>query len=173
MLVEWLADFRARSGKPAVSVAAHAGLFHVTRIDGVPYLVNGNSGKAPAAAPGDGGFTGWSLLRFGRDGQVEAELRPHVDDLRLTVPATLAVGERAPVTAVVVQGGREVPVAYPVSADWDGSPELHVGDPAAAKPWHVAAFDPRTGQLVGLRPGRAALTVTVNGVTQHTELRVG
>ena len=54
-LVErWLADFQHRTGKGAAFVGAHVGTFHADRVDGVPYLINGNSGKEPVdrAAPG-------------------------------------------------------------------------------------------------------------------------
>ncbi|WP_174531196.1 hypothetical protein, partial [Micromonospora maritima] len=72
----------------------------------------------------------------------------------------------AAVAATLTQpGGREVPVAAPVSADWSGSPNLHIGGAAGVRPWHVARFDPATGQLTALRPGaRVLLAVTVNGV---------
>ncbi|MER6799669.1 hypothetical protein, partial [Amycolatopsis mediterranei] len=59
---------------------------------------------------------------------------------------------RAEVRATLRQGTRDVPVSYPVSADWT------VG-------WGVVAFDPSTGVLTALRPGVARLSVTVNGVT--------
>ncbi|PRX47269.1 calcineurin-like phosphoesterase family protein [Prauserella shujinwangii] len=172
LVTRWLTEFEESSGKPAVAVTAHAGTFDVSRRDGVPYLVNGNMGKAPAAAPEDGGFTGWSLLRFaaGRRGEpVRVETRPHVDELALRGPAELAPGTSAPVSAVVTQAGREVPVAYPVSADWTGGRHTHVAEPARGgtsrpRPHHVASFDPGTGTLTALRPGTAELTVTVNGV---------
>ncbi|MFE7134985.1 phosphodiester glycosidase family protein, partial [Streptomyces sp. NPDC057638] len=62
LIERWLAGFRRATGKGAAFVGAHVGVFHASRVDGVPYLVNGNAGKSPAAAPGDGGFTGWSLV---------------------------------------------------------------------------------------------------------------
>jgi hypothetical protein len=122
----------------------------------VPYLVNGNSGKAPAAAPGDGGFVGWTLLRVDpadRDRPVRFETRPNVDSLSLTGPSSMVPGERAEVHASLRQGTREVPVSYPVSADWQ------VGR-------GVVAFDPASGVLTALRPGVARLSVLVNGVSQ-------
>ncbi|MCP2256805.1 Calcineurin-like phosphoesterase [Streptoalloteichus tenebrarius] len=163
LLTRWLATFRAQTGKPTALVAAHAGLFHASRVDGVPLLINGNSGKAPAAAPGDGGFTGWTLLRVDPADGVRAEFRPHVDRLELTAPERLAAGESGEARAVVTQDGRRVPVAYPVGADWAGSPELHVGPADGASSRHVAAFDPASGRLVALRPGRVEIAVTVNG----------
>ncbi|WP_189057599.1 phosphodiester glycosidase family protein [Longimycelium tulufanense] len=163
-LVErWLAEVRA-SGKPAVLATAHAGLFHASRVDGVSRLVNGNAGKSPSVAANKGGFTGWTLVRLDPTTGVRAEMRPHVDQLELDVPERMRVGEVRPVRADVVQAGRRVPVAYPVNATWSGSPGLHVGPPAAAGPHHVAAFDLETGHLVALRPGKAEVRVTVNGV---------
>ncbi|MFB9686931.1 phosphodiester glycosidase family protein [Amycolatopsis plumensis] len=155
LLTRWLTGFEQSSGKPAAAVASHAGVFSLSRVDGVPYLVNGNSGKAPAAAPGDGGFVGWTLLRVDpadRAQPVRFETRPNVDALSLTGPSSLARGERAVVRASVRQGTREVPVAYPVSADWQ------VGR-------GVVSFDPASGVLTALRPGVARLSVQVNGVT--------
>ncbi|SHF38095.1 phosphodiester glycosidase family protein [Streptoalloteichus hindustanus] len=172
LLTRWLAEFRAATGKPTALVAAHAGLFHASRVDGVPHLINGNSGKAPAAAPEDGGFTGWSLLRVDPADGVRVEQRPHVDRLELTAPGRMAVGEGGHARAVVTQGGRRVPVAYPVAARWSGSPELHVGPATGATPRHVAAFDPATGRLVALRHGRAELTVEVNGARATAPVEV-
>ncbi|MEU5262870.1 phosphodiester glycosidase family protein [Amycolatopsis sp. NPDC021455] len=156
LLTRWLTGFEQASGKPAAAVASHAGVFSLSRVDGVPYLVDGNSGKAPAAAPGDGGFVGWTLLRFDpadRAQPVRFETRPNVDSLSLTGPSSMAPGDRAEVRASVRQGARDVPVSYPVSADWQ------VGR-------GVVAFDPATGVLTAVRPGVARLSVTVNGVTR-------
>lgn len=168
---DWLTGFEQRSGKPAAALTSHAGVFGVSRVDGVPYLVNGNAGKAPAAAPGDGGFTGWSLVRIDprqRAEPVRIETRAHVDELALTGPGTLRRGGTAPVSAVVTQAGREIPVGYPVSADWRGGVRTHVVTPHAARPpaGAVASFDPATGTLTAMRPGVAELTVTVNGVSR-------
>jgi len=170
LLTSWLTGFEQASGKPAAAVASHAGVFSLSRVDGVPYLVNGNSGKAPAAAPGDGGFVGWTLLRVDpadRAQPVRFETRPNVDALTLTGPAELSRGARADVRATLRQGTRDVPVSYPVSADWTGGWGTHIasgGWPPA--PWDVVSFDPSTGVLTALRPGVARLSVTVNGVTK-------
>lgn len=176
----WLADFQWTSGKGAAMVNSHVGTFAASRVEGVPYLINGNSGKAPSTSAAEGGFTGWTMIgvdpvsplewlaprlypQLGVDDWFHAEIRPHVDALALTAPATLAVGGTAPVPAVVTQGDRQVPVAYPVSADWAGT--VHIGSARSAPGTAVAAYDPATGLLTALRPGTATLTVTVNGVT--------
>ncbi|MGW0893490.1 phosphodiester glycosidase family protein [Saccharopolyspora sp. NPDC002578] len=174
LITRWLADFERETGKSAALVSGHAGVFHSSTVDGVQVEVNGNSGKQPAAAPGDGGFTGWSLLRIDpsdRSGPVRWETRPYVDRLELAVPP-VAVGADVPVEADVVQGHRVVPVRYPVSADWEGGRSVHVGRPDEAAPGSVAAFDPATGALTGLRPGRAELSVMINGVKKTTEFTV-
>lgn len=138
LIEQWLADFQRTTGKGAAFIGAHVGTFHASRVDAVPYFINGNSGKNPATAPGDGGFTGWSLwgvdpvtsqeaAKVRRDWFVDApawigtQVRPHVDTLTLTAPASLAVGASAEVSAVVTQAAKQVPVAYPVSAEWAGS----------------------------------------------------
>ncbi|WP_231619063.1 phosphodiester glycosidase family protein [Nonomuraea sp. SBT364] len=187
-LVEgWLADFQRDTGKGAAFIGAHVGTFHASRVDAVPYFINGNSGKNPATAPGDGGFTGWSLWGVdpvtGKEAEhvrrnwfadaptwIGTQVRPHVDDLTLTAPATVAVGAPATVSATVKQGAREVPAAYPVSARWSGSPNLHVGPRSKARPWHVAVLDPASGTLTALRPGTVTVAVTVSGVTERASV---
>ncbi|GAB3161685.1 phosphodiester glycosidase family protein [Micromonospora sonneratiae] len=191
-LVErWLAEFQHTTGKGALFVGGHVGTFHAGRVDGVPYVINGNSGKNPSSAPHLGGFTGWTM--FGVDPVTEdeaararrnpltegpqwvtAQMRAHVDGLTVTAPAVVAAGSPVQVTATVTQaGGRQVPVAAPVSADWSGSPSVHIGSPLGLRPWHVAWFDPATGRLTALRPtGSVLLAVTVNGVRAEAALQL-
>ncbi|WP_233520008.1 phosphodiester glycosidase family protein [Prauserella sp. PE36] len=176
LVTDWLTEFEERSGKPAAAITSHAGVFDLTREDGVPYLVNGNSGKAPSAAPGDGGFTGWSIVRVDPDDRgepVRVETRPHVDELTVAGPGRLARGAEGTVTAEVTQSGRTVPVAYPVSADWAGD-RVHVAAPGSRpSPRDLATFDPATGTLTALRRGVAELTVTVNGVSATLRCAIG
>ncbi|MEH1054148.1 phosphodiester glycosidase family protein [Micromonospora sp. CPCC 206171] len=183
LLEQWLADFQHRTGKGALFVGGHVGTFHADRVDGVPYVINGNSGKNPSTPPQLGGFTGWTEFgvdpvtpaeaeRARRDPLVEgprwvaAEFHAHTDRLAVSAPAAVPVGTPATVTATLTQpGGRAVPVAAPVSADWSASPNVHIGDAGGVRPWHVARFDPATGQLTALRAGaQVLLAVTVNGV---------
>ncbi|WP_243869005.1 phosphodiester glycosidase family protein [Streptomyces liangshanensis] len=184
LLEGWLADFRRTTGKGAALIGGHVGVFDASRVDGVPYLVNGNAGKAPAAPPAEGGFTGWSLIGVDRVSPgdrtaarrapwtggpdwISVRTRAHTDALALDAPAALAPGHRAHVTAEVTQGGRRVPVAFPLSADWTGSPGVLIGDGRrGVRDRHVAFFDPATGTLTALRPGTVTLAVTVNGVTR-------
>ncbi|WP_425425316.1 phosphodiester glycosidase family protein [Amycolatopsis saalfeldensis] len=174
LLTSWLTDFEQASGKQAASIASHAGVFSLSRTDGVPYLVNGNSGKTPAAAPGDGGFVGWTLVRVDpadRAQPVRFETRPNVDTLSVTGPSSLRPGQKAELRATLTQGGRVVPVAYPVSADWSGS-GVHIG-PWPPLPWDVVSYDPATGSLTALHPGVARISVAVNGVSRVFPVTVG
>lgn len=189
LVEQWLAGFRRTTGKGAAFIGSHAGVFDASRVDGVPYLINGNSGKAPAGPADEGGFTGWSLIgadrvapgeqatarrqpwRGGPD-WVSAQTRAHVDALALDAPTALVAGERTTVGAYVTQGTRTVPAAFPLSADWTGSPNIRIGKPDGARPRHIATLDPATGTLTALRPGSVTLAVTVNGVTRQAEIRI-
>jgi phosphodiester glycosidase/calcineurin-like phosphoesterase family protein len=169
----WLSGFHDRTGKGTAFIGAHVGTFHAGHVDGVPYFVNGNSGKNPSTLPADGGFTGWSLWgvdTHGRRGDwLAAEVRPHVDTLTVAAPDSLLTGQSTVVTASITQANRTVPVAYPVSARWSASPNVHIGRIEDAKRYHTAVFDPATGVLTALRPSTVTIAVTVNGVTtRHT-----
>ncbi|MEW2548536.1 phosphodiester glycosidase family protein [Streptomyces sp. NPDC047002] len=176
LLERWLADFQQRTGKGAVFIGGHVGVFDASHVDGVPYLINGNTGKAPAAPADRGGFTGWSLVgvdtvshaaqaaarrapwRGGPD-WISVQTRPHTDALTLSAPAAVPAGGTATVRAVLTQDGRDVPVAFPVSADWQ------VTGPAR--------LDPATGTLTAAhRPGTVRVSVTVSGTTRSAVVRV-
>jgi Phosphodiester glycosidase/Calcineurin-like phosphoesterase len=175
VLEGWLADFRASTGKGAAFVGAHVGIFHASHVDGVPYLINGNSAKTPGGEVTLGGFTGWSLLGVDPqrgDDWLAAEIRPHVDAITVKAPTSITRGSSAPVTATLTQGTRQVPVSYPVSYQWSGSPSLLIGDWAGQKPWHVARLDPATGIVTGIKPATFTVGVTVNGVTQTATIQV-
>jgi hypothetical protein len=166
LLEKWLAGFETASGKQSLFIGAHVGTFHAARVDGVPYFINGNTAKTPATPPGEGGFTGWTM--FGSD--LRAQTRPHVDTLNLTAPATIAAGQSAPITATLLQGTRAVPVTAPVSADWSGSANVHIGPWWELRPWHLAWLDTATGRLTALRPGAITISVTVSGVTASAQV---
>jgi exopolysaccharide biosynthesis protein len=165
----WLTGFQDRTGKGVAFIGAHVGTFHASHVDGVPYFVNGNSGKNPSTLPAEGGFTGWSLWGVAQHGDrwLGAEVRPHVDTLTVTAPDTLPVGQSTVVTATLTQANRTVPVAYPVSAAWTASPNVHIGARRDAKRYHTAVFDPSTGTLTALRDSTVTIAVTVNGVTDR------
>ncbi|MFD0856226.1 hypothetical protein ACFQ07_28565, partial [Actinomadura adrarensis] len=103
---------------------------------------------------------------------LQAEVRPHVDELTLTVPQSVKAGATGDITVTLRQHGGDMPLAYPMSADWSGSPNLHIGDPDRARPRHVATLDPATGKLRALRPGKVKLAVQVNGVTRDVTVTV-
>jgi hypothetical protein len=63
-----------------------------------------------------------------------------------------------------------VPVAYPVTADWSGSPNLHIGSRTGLRPWHAAWYEPATGKLTAFRPATVTLAVTVNGVREQARI---
>ncbi|WP_344871996.1 metallophosphoesterase [Nonomuraea antimicrobica] len=189
LVEQWLADFQHRTGKGAAFVGGHVGTFDAGRVDGVPYLINGNSAKTPSTTPAQGGFTGWSLLSVDPVGKAErtaaklfpfaggprwltAELRPHVDELTVTAPAQLKVGASAQVSATITQGSRQVPAAYPAGVTWSGSRDLHVGEARSADRGDVAVFDPATGTLTARRTGTVTLSVTVNDVTREATLTI-
>jgi hypothetical protein len=193
LVEEWLAAFRRDTGKGAAYFGAHVGIFDSYHLEGVPYFIGGNAGKAPSAPAAEGGFGGWALVGVDEVSRAEraaaarnphrlvpdwvsVQTRPHVDGLTLGLPGTLAAGEAVPAGATLTQGtggaAREVPVASPVSADWSGSRHLHIGDPAEAGRHDVAALDPATGELTGLRPGEVTVEVMVSGERRRAEVRV-
>jgi hypothetical protein len=172
----WYEDFEETSGKSIASVNAHVGVFHASTQDGVPYLVNGNSGKGPASTPADGGFTGWSMLGIrpvsgtGAPGTwLSWEVNTRAEGVTVTGPESLRVGDSAAVSAVVVQDEtREVPVAWPVSSAWGGDRVCTTGETGRAAVRDcprgtVLALDPDTHEVTALRAGEATVTVTVNG----------
>ncbi|MFI9484986.1 phosphodiester glycosidase family protein [Promicromonospora sp. NPDC052451] len=174
----WFEDFEATSGKSIASVGSHVGVFHASTEDGVQYLVNGNSGKSPASTPADGGFTGWSMLGVrpaqgtasgSRDPWLEWEVSTRAENVTVTGPRSLGVGESGAVGAVVLQDGtREVPVAWPVSATWGGEGVCVTDERGRAALREcprgaVLALDPATHEVTALRSGEATVRVTVNG----------
>jgi len=186
----WLSDFAVDTGKGIGFVGSHVGVFHASAVDGVPYVINGNSGKGPAAGPQLGGFIGWT--EFGVDPVSAADQRRHqanpygngpqtwlraathaqLDELTLSAPDRVAVGDTEGVETHLQQQGETLPLVYPMSADWSQSTNVHVGDQAPKGKRYLAWFNPATGELTALRHGEVTLTVTVNGVTRSTTVTV-
>ena len=152
-----LAEFRRSSGKSAAVVNGHVGAFHGSAVEGVTYLINGNSGKSPAGTPATGGFTGWTMLGIspgaGAVGEspttadrvdwLAAETRPWVDEISVQGSEQLPVGGVGEVSASIVQDGLEAPVAWPMTAQWGGAgvqidagtgPSAPQGEPGAQDP---------------------------------------
>ncbi|CAM3574895.1 phosphodiester glycosidase family protein [Occultella aeris] len=186
-----LAEFRATSGRSIAVINSHVGAFHARSFDGVSNVINGNSGKSPASTPADGGFTGWTLLGIdpaagvvganpapvtSRLAWLRAEVRPRVDSLALEVPTEMTVGEVGLVAGTVTQDEvRDVPVAWPMSADWSGD-GVSISDgtgtdlePAA----QVLRLNPATGEVTAVAPGTATVVLTVNGISQEVVVTVG
>lgn len=173
---DWLERFRETSGKSAAFVGSHVGVFHATREDGIPYLINGNSGKAPAGSP-FGQFTGWTMLGIDpAAGQwadaaapwLEAEVQTRVDAIAFDeIPQTLEAGTRTALAPTISQPGHaEVSVAWPMSYRWTASSGVHIGAAADAPAGTIAALDPTTHVLTALAPGAGSVSLTLNGVTE-------
>lgn len=175
----WFEDFRETSGKQLASVGSHVGVFHAATADGVPYVVNGNSGKSPASTPGDGGFTGWSMIGVdpaaqgtGDGGWFSWEVEARAESVAVSGPEELAVGTSGQVSALLTQDGtRQVPVAWPVSSRWGGE-RVFVGSPDDAPSGAVLALDPATHEATAVAPGRATVEVEVNGVVGTLDVLV-
>jgi exopolysaccharide biosynthesis protein len=173
---QWLTAFETGSGKEAVYIGAHAGYFDTSRVDGVSYWVNGNSGKAPSSTPEDGGFVGWTEFGLGASGGewLTAQVRPQVDELTVDVP-DLAPGEVVTVEAALAQGGSRIPVVYPMGVAWSGS-NVYIGErPPGPLAWwrYDAWFDPQTRELRAWRAGTMELTATVNDVAATDTAAIG
>lgn len=201
---DWAREFRAETGKSIAFVNGHVGVFNTRRVDGVPYVINGNSGKDPAAAPADGGFTGWTMLGIdpaegewqqgAQEGEaskwLSVEVEARVESLATASPAgPLTVGEQLDLAPTIVQtdagagegpqggsGGsadlRRVPVAWPISYTWAGSTNLFVGDADRAPATAIAALDPASSVLTGLRAGSGEATIVVGGETKTVRFGV-
>lgn len=194
LLEQWLTEFRERSGgKGAIYIGGHAHTVSLDRVEGVPYMVVGPSGKAPYAAPAQGGFYAWTLFgvdptphpdqatgpgspqRIGSREWLRAEVRPLLERISIQAPSSLAAGQTATVDATGHQaGGLAFPLRYPASVTWTASPNVFVGSgeavPRAVKSGRYdAIFDPQTEELRALRPASTTLRVTANGMTvEHT-----
>ena len=190
IIEQWLSDFAVDTGKGIGFIGSHVGVFHATQVDGVPYVINGNAGKNPAAGPEAGGFIGWTefgvdsistiervlrqLFPYGHGPQDWLRATTHVqlDAVAMTAPSTIAVGEETRVDAMITQQGEQLPLVYPMGSDWSESTNVWIGDRAPEDGDHAAWFDPATGRLTGLSPGEFVLTVTVNGVTETVQITV-
>lgn len=182
-----LADFRRTSGKSVALINGHVGAFHGAAVEGVTTLINGNSGKDPAGTPSTGGFTGWTMLGIDpgsgvvgaapapqdRVDWLAAETHPWVDEVSVEAPEQLAVGGRGEADASFTQDGRTVPVAWPATAQWGGEGvQVVSGQAEESDRRGIVRLNPATGELTGMRPGTATLTVTVNGRTATTTVEV-
>src|SRR5262249_47251376 len=139
----WLADFRASSGKQIALVTGHAHTAHVRRADGVLEVNAPVMGKGPYGDAGHGGFAPRSMVTIGPSpakgkpgpirppgfGWFQADVRPVLTRVEMHAPEQVTVGNTAQVTANAIdegQGGRIVPLRYPMSVTWSGDPNLAV-----------------------------------------------
>ncbi|MEV4758686.1 phosphodiester glycosidase family protein [Micromonospora sp. NPDC049559] len=196
LLEQWLAGFRASSGKQVALVTGHAHTAHVRRADGVLEFNAPVVGKVPYGDAGHGGFAAWSLVTLDPDrarvdpdrpdpaglGWFQADVRPVLTRVELHAPATLTVGGSEPVYADAIDAGqnnRIVPMRYPMSVTWSGDRTLAVveDDRALAEARRqrrvVAVLDLRTGRLTGIRPGTGTLTVQAGALRATGTVRVG
>lgn len=186
---EWIEEFRERSGKSIAVVSGHVGDFHAKTVDGIPYLINGNSGKAPTQAE-QGAFLGWTMLGIDpaagvwntRDREViddnsawfMAETRVRAVTVALDdLDGPVAAGTSVALEGAVQQNESEsAPLAWPMSVGVRGSESVFVGAAADAPRRAVAAIDPATLTLTALRAGSGSVTVTVSGQEDTVEFDV-
>jgi 3',5'-cyclic AMP phosphodiesterase CpdA len=142
----------------------------------------------------DAGVVGTNPSTRDRVDWLAAETHPWVDGLVLEATADLPVGGSGGARATIHQDDREIPVAWPVTSQWggdgvevdlraarDGGMPGDTGVPVATggvgaeedKCSAVVRVVPSTGELTGLRPGTAHLTVTVNGAGTSAIVTVG
>ncbi|PVW02972.1 metallophosphoesterase [Microbacterium sp. Gd 4-13] len=187
---DWMEDFRSESGKSIAMVNSHVGVFHSATSDNIPYVINGNSGKDPAASE-FGSFTGWTMLGIDpasgdwrNDGKTladdnsawfAAEVQTRVESISVTPPESfLEAGEEVTLDPTLLQDDtRRVAVAWPMSYAWTGSSSVHIGAVADAPADAIAALDPRTHRLTALRNGSGDATLTINGVSETVSFSVG
>ncbi len=184
LIERMLADFRAESGKPAAMVGSHAQVAYVHRIEGIPYVVLPSSGKDPYGTPDHGGFTGWDDWAIdpedGPDQQwLTGDVHAFAQSITLNAPATVEVSASGTVSGSIVQpegvsaGTRVVPLRYPMSVGWGGSPNLAIGTgqaaiEAARAAGKTAILDPSDGSLTGLAPGTVEVSVTNDSMRPYT-----
>ncbi|MDN4075517.1 phosphodiester glycosidase family protein [Fictibacillus terranigra] len=193
LLEKWLTEFREESkGKGVLHVSGHAHTVNVERVDGVPYMVVGPTGKAPYGPPNAGGFHEWTMFGVDptpvpsnangpersseqspvRDTEwVRAEVNPLLEDVTMDAPETVSAGETVKVDATGHQAGNvNFPLRYPASVNWSGSNNLFMGtgealDKAKESNQYIAVFDTATLELTGLQQGEILLKVESNGTT--------
>ncbi|WP_404452119.1 phosphodiester glycosidase family protein [Virgibacillus necropolis] len=192
LIENWLTEFRQDSkGKGAIYISGHAHTVNIDRVEGVPYMVVGSSGKAPYGPPDAGGFYAWTL--FGVDptpvpdrahgteqastnsnvyGQewIEAEVRPILESITLNAPETINAGETLKIDATGHQPGNlDFPLRYPASVTWEGSDNVFIGtgselDRAKKSGQYAAVFNTSTKELTALTAAEITLTVSANNV---------
>ncbi|GAA1561419.1 phosphodiester glycosidase family protein [Kribbella hippodromi] len=180
-----LTNFRNSTRKGAAMVGSHAQVANVHRVEGVPYAVLPSSGKNPYGSPDRGGFTGWvdwsvDARRPADQQWLEADVRAFAQSITLDAPASVRIGTTAQLSGSIVQpegvgtGTRVVPLRYPMSVHWSGSPNLAIGSGpavvlAARLTGKVAVLDPVTRKLTALRAGKITVSVTNDSMRPYTD----
>ncbi|UFU07365.1 phosphodiester glycosidase family protein [Ruania halotolerans] len=177
----WLQEFAENSGKPVALVGAHVGIFHAKTEDGIPMIINGNSGKNPTTSS-FGSFTGWTMLGIEREAAqtspwgrwIEAEVMTRVQEVEMGAETTdLVAGTTLALQPTILQDDtRVVPVAWPMSHTWTGSDGVWVGSPDDAPAHAVVALDPATNEVHALRAGEATVTLAVHNGTDSVSFTV-
>ncbi|MFI1094697.1 phosphodiester glycosidase family protein [Streptomyces sp. NPDC020917] len=184
LVEKMLTDFRDSTGKGAAMVGSHAQIADVHRLEGVPYMVLPSSGKDPYGTPDRGGFTGWvdwsvNADRTADQQWLQADVRAFAQSITLDTPESVEVGGTATLSGSIVQpkgvaaGTRVVPLRYPMSVGWGGSPGLAIGSgkaavDAARHEGKVAILDPATRTLTALRAGTVTVSVTNDSMRAYT-----
>jgi hypothetical protein len=184
LIEKMLTDFREESGKAAAMVGSHAQVAYVHQIEGIPYVVLPSSGKDPYGTPDHGGFTGWDDWSIDpEDGPTQQWLTGNIhafaQSITLNAPETVEVKTSGVVGGSIVQpegvenGTRVVPLRYPMSVDWGGSPNLAIGSgeaaiEAAKAAGKAAILDPSDGSLTGLARGTVEVSVTNDSMRPYT-----
>jgi hypothetical protein len=184
LIEKMLTDFREESGKAAAMIGSHAQVAYVHQIEGIPYVVLPSSGKDPYGTPDHGGFTGWDDWSIDpEDGPTQQWLTGNIhafaQSITLNAPETVEVKTSGVVGGSIVQpegveaGTRVVPLRYPMSVDWGGSPNLAIGSgeaaiAAAREEGKAAILDPADGSLTGLAPGAVEVSVTNDSMRPYT-----
>ena len=184
LIEHMLTDFREESGKAAAMVGSHAQVAYVHQIEGIPYVVLPSSGKDPYGTPDHGGFTGWDDWSIDpADGPTQqwltGDIHAFAQSITLNAPTEVEVKTSGVVGGSIVQpegvesGTRVVPLRYPMSVDWGGSPNLAIGSGTAAieaakAAGKTAILDPSDGSLTGLAPGTVEVSVTNDSMRKYT-----
>jgi hypothetical protein len=185
LIEKMLTDFREESGKGAAMVGSHAQIAHVERREGVPYVVLPSSGKDPYGTPDMGGFTGWVDWAIDpEDGASQqwltGDVHAFAQSIDLNAPEEVQVATSGVVGGSIVQpegvgnGTRVVPLRYPMSVQWGGSPNLAIGSghaaiEAARAAGKAAILDPADGTLTGLHTGSIEVSVTNDSMRPYTD----
>ncbi|MRG86217.1 phosphodiester glycosidase family protein [Salinibacillus xinjiangensis] len=200
LIETWLTEFREGSkGKGAMYVSGHAHTVNVERVEGVPYMVVGSSGKSPYGSPTNGGFYAWTM--FGVDPTpvqekaagpeeaagnskvrgtewIQAEVRPLLEAITMDAPEELAVGETVEIQATGhQQSGLDFPLEYPASVLWEGDENVFVGSGAELQKAkesgkYTASFNTATNELTALARGAFSIKVTSNNMDAEMEIEV-